>query len=175
MKRGGAYKVALTGMLFALAIALSYFESLITPFFGLPPGVKLGLSNIVVVYALLFLTKKQAWFLVLLKAGMGFLTRGGLAGMLSLAGGLLSLFVMMVLLLPKIQASLLLLSVFGAISHNIGQLFVFSLWYGSFAWAYAPILILAGVAMGLVTALTLRVLLPALEKAGLAITPDKQK
>ena len=42
-------------MLFALAIALSYLESLVSPLLGLMPAIKLGLSNIVVMYALLFL------------------------------------------------------------------------------------------------------------------------
>lgn len=41
-------------MLFALAIALSYLESLVSPLLGLMPAIKLGLSNIVVMYASLF-------------------------------------------------------------------------------------------------------------------------
>ena len=47
-------------MLFALAIALSYLESLVSPLLGLMPAIKLGLSNIVVMYALLFLRTRTA-------------------------------------------------------------------------------------------------------------------
>ena len=50
-----ARETAWTGMLFALAIALSYLESLVSPLLGLMPAIKLGLSNMVVMYALLFL------------------------------------------------------------------------------------------------------------------------
>ena len=85
-------------MLFALAIALSYLESLVSPLLGLMPAIKLGLSNIVVMYALLFLRTRTALLLVVLKALFAFLTRGATAGFLSLCGGALSLAVMLVLL-----------------------------------------------------------------------------
>ena len=49
-----AKQTALSGMLFALAMALSFAEgSLTIP--GLLPGMKLGLANVVVMYALLFM------------------------------------------------------------------------------------------------------------------------
>ena len=60
-----ARETAWTGMLFALAIALSYLESLVSPLLGLMPAIKLGLSNIVVMYALLFLRTRTALLLVL--------------------------------------------------------------------------------------------------------------
>lgn len=62
------------------------------------PAIKLGLSNIVVMYALLFLRTRTALLLVVLKALFAFLTRGATAGFLSLCGGALSLAVMLVLL-----------------------------------------------------------------------------
>ena len=82
-----ARETAWTGMLFALAIALSYLESLVSPLLGLMPAIKLGLSNIVVMYALLFLRTRTALLLVVLKALFAFLTRGATAGFLSLCGG----------------------------------------------------------------------------------------
>ena len=98
MRSQKARETAWTGMLFALAIALSYLESLVSPLLGLMPAIKLGLSNIVVMYALLFLRTRTALLLVLLKALFAFLTRGATAGFLSLCGGALSLAVMLVLL-----------------------------------------------------------------------------
>ena len=80
-------RVAFLGMLYAVAIVLSILEGWIVPFFGLPPGVKLGLSNIVVMYALFFIGWKEAYLLGILKALGVFLTRGGVAAALSLAGG----------------------------------------------------------------------------------------
>ena len=61
---------------------------------GLLPGKKLGLANIVVMYALFFMGPKQALVLDLLKALFVFLVSGWTAGFLSLCGGLLSLLVM---------------------------------------------------------------------------------
>ena len=85
--------IALSGLLFALAMALSFIEgSLVIP--GLLPGMKLGLANIVVMYALFFMGVKQALVLDVLKALFVFLVSGFTAGFLSLCGGLLSLLVM---------------------------------------------------------------------------------
>ena len=101
MRSQKARETAWTGMLFALAIALSYLESLVSPLLGLMPAIKLGLSNIVVMYALLFLRTRTALLLVVLKALFAFLTRGATAGFLSLCGGALSLAVMLVLLVRR--------------------------------------------------------------------------
>ncbi len=179
MRNQKVRRIALTGMLFALAVVLSFFESLLTPFLGLPPGVKLGLANIVVMYALLFLSRGEALLLVVLKAAFALLTRGGMAGLLSLAGGLFSLAVIVLLLLPKHQPSVLVVSVAGAVAHNIAQLLVVWLLLGGFSLYYLPVLLVSGVVMGCVTALMLRVLLPALEKTGITQkqgnSPDREE
>ena len=61
------HEIALSGLLFALAMALSFLEgTLVIP--GLAPGMKLGLANIVVMYALFFMGVRQALYLDLLKA-----------------------------------------------------------------------------------------------------------
>ena len=60
-------RVALMGLLFALSVVLSFLEGTLTPLLGLPPGVKLGLANVVVMYALFFLGRGSAFTLVLLK------------------------------------------------------------------------------------------------------------
>ena len=165
-----ARRVALGGMLFALACLLSLLEGTVTPLLGLPPGVKPGLANIVVMYALFFLDGRRAAELVALKGLFAFLTRGASAAALSLAGGFLSLAVMVVLrLVTKKRASLLALSVAGAVSHNLGQLAMAALWLSSaFSLAYAPVLIVSGIVMGAVTSISLKVLLPALERLGLS-------
>ena len=115
-----ARETAWTGMLFALAIALSYLESLVSPLLGLMPAIKLGLSNIVVMYALLFLRTRTALLLVVLKALFAFLTRGATAGFLSLCGGALSLAVMLVLL--QLPVSGYIFCAGSALAHNLGYL-----------------------------------------------------
>ena len=92
-KDSKTHTIALSGLLFALAMALSFIEgTLVIP--GLLPGMKLGLANIVVMYALFFMGPKQALILDVLKALFVFLVSGWTAGFLSLCGGLLSLLVM---------------------------------------------------------------------------------
>ena len=84
MRYTKAKEVALLGVLFALAMALSFMESALTPLLGLLPAMKLGLSNVVVMFALLFLPRRQALLLAILKAVFALLTRGVTAGFLSL-------------------------------------------------------------------------------------------
>lgn len=166
MRNQTARTVALTGLLFALAMALSYAESMLVPLMGLPPGVKIGLANIVVMYALLFASRGQAFLLVLLKAAFSLFTRGALAGLLSLCGGTVSFLLMALLLLVRPKLSVLLISVAGSLGHNLGQFAATRLLLGPMLWYYLPVLLLSGIAMGVLTALTLRVLLPALQKTG---------
>ena len=146
-KRGSkTHEIALSGLLFALAMALSFVEgTLVIP--GLMPGMKLGLANIVVMYALFFMGGKQA---------------------LSLCGGLFSLLVMWVLYYHfPVQPTWFILSVCGALAHNIGQLLGASVILSSaMSLYYAPVMLVFGLIMGSLTSITLRALLPALGRLG---------
>lgn len=163
MRNHKAKEVALTGMLFALALTLSFLESLVSPLLGLMPAMKLGLSNIVVMYALLFLRGRTALALVLLKALFALLTRGATAGFLSLCGGLLSLAVLWGLLHAPCSVTGYIFSVCGALAHNLGQLLGASVLLSSaMALGYAPVLLAAGVAVGFLTSVISRALFPQL-------------
>ena len=141
--------IALSGLLFALAMALSFIEgTLVIP--GLLPGMKLGLANIVVMYALFFMGPRQALVLDVLKALFVFLVSGFTAGFLSLCGGLLSLAVMWVLyyLLP-VRPTWFILSVCGALAHNVGQLLGAGVIISSsLSLYYAPVMLVPGLVMG---------------------------
>ncbi len=167
-------QVALSGLLFALAMALSFIEgTLVIP--GLLPGMKLGLANIVVMYALLFMGIKQALILDLLKALFVFLVSGFTAGFLSLCGGMLSLLVMSILyyLLP-VKPTWFILSVSGALAHNVGQLLGASVILSStLSLYYAPVMLILGLIMGSVNSLLLRALLPALKRLGFHATEKR--
>lgn len=169
-KPSKAKQVALSGMLFALAMALSFAEGALTiP--GLLPGMKLGLANVVVTYALLFMGVRQALVLDVLKALFVFLVSGATGGFLSLCGGLLSLLVMWLLydVLP-FRPTWFILSVSGAFAHNVGQLIGAGIIISSsLSLYYAPVMLVLGLVMGALTSLVLRALLPALEKLGFNI------
>lgn len=171
-----ALDVAFMGLLFALSVILSFIEGLIPTSF-LPPGVKLGLSNILTMYCIFFLGAKRAFALATLKSLFVFLTRGFTASMMSLAGGLFS--VLVILLLSKIKKaklSYLILSVIGAISHNIAQMFMITLIFkNAFTIWYLPILLISGVIMGVITGFILKAVLPALSKLKISITGEKKE
>ncbi len=161
--------MVLTALLFTIAIVLSIVENSLPPIMINVPGVKLGLSNIAVMYGLFFLSKRQGYMIAILKASFVFFTRGTVAGLLSLVGGILSLTIIVILmLLFKKKISYLLLSIAGAIFHNIGQLIGVSLIYTSvYIWAYLPVLIVTGILAGIGTSTLLKFILPAFNKLGL--------
>ena len=91
--RWNASAIAKLGLLTAVALVLGYVEHLL-PITGIP-GVKLGLANTVLLYALYLLDIPSAILLMILKVGLSGLLFGGVAAMLySFAGGVVSLLVM---------------------------------------------------------------------------------
>ncbi len=156
-------RLTLCALFLAFSLALSFLEQQLPVLPFLPPGVKLGLSNLAVMTALFFLGFPNALIIGLLKALFVLLTRGMIAGLLSASGALLSVSVMA--LARKLKSSYLLTSIFGAIAHNIGQLTAVSLWLGSpFFSYYLPLLVLSGMGMGFLTGFCVRLLMPAVEK-----------
>ena len=158
----GTKRIALMGLLFALAMVLSYLESLI-PSIGMP-GIKLGLSNVVTMYCLFFIGPMPAIILALLKSGFVFLMgKGAVAVLLSAAGGLCSVLVMAGL--AKLKASKGATSIAGAVAHNIAQLAVAAWIIGMPVMVfYLPALVISGVVMGLITALILKYVTPAFSR-----------
>lgn len=158
--------LVLTSLMFAMALILSIVENALPPVPVPVPGVKLGLSNIAVMYALFFLEKKQAFAIATLKALFVVFTRGIIAGILSFCGGILSLVVMTLLMLVfKDRITYLVLSIFGAVFHNIGQLIAISLMYTNmYLVVYLPFLLMAGVIAGIATATLLRFIMPAFKR-----------
>ena len=162
-------RLALMGLLFALAMALSFLESLLPALPMLPPGIRLGLSNIVTMYALFVLGPVSGFTIAVLKALFVLLTRGAVAAAMRAAGGVFSVTIMLLLsLLPGIKEQYLLLSVFGGAAHNIGQLvmarFIIN---NQYVWYYFPVLLAAGLLMGAITGMALRVVLPYLNRLNL--------
>ncbi len=158
-------RICFMGLLFATAVVLSYLEGMVTvP--GLPLGIKLGLSNIVTMYCVFFLGAGSAYTLATLKALSVLLMRGPTGAFLSLLGGLVSVTIMVLLLrMKKIRFSYLVISVFGAIGHNLGQILGETMLTRT-VWTlyYFPILVLSGLGMGMVTGFVLKTVLPAIEK-----------
>lgn len=151
------------GLLLALTFALSAVETAVSV--GLPAGVRIGLANIVVMLALLSMGKKEALTIVVAKSVFILITKGVTAFMLSLCGGVFS-FIAVLLLIKSEKNSLILISVVGALVHNIAQLIVASLILKNInTLFYAPVLIIAGVIAGSATGTVIKIALPAVTKA----------
>lgn len=153
MKKTISDKVALRGLLVATAFVLSWIE-LQVPYFFAIPGMKLGLTNLAVLTALYMLGPVDAFAINMLRILLVSLTFGNMSMLAySAAGGLLS-YLVMLLLKSFTKSGMRLVSVTGAISHNVGQILVAIIvlknirviWYLPFLWISG---IAAGILIGL--------------------------
>lgn len=144
-----AKRVAYSAIMTSLAMIFSYIEVLIPFHFGIP-GIKLGLANLVVVIALYILKPTQALLISVARIVLVSFLFGSMSSMLySLAGGILSFLVM--LLLKKCGGfSMMGISIAGGVSHNIGQLLVAAMVVESMnIFYYMPVLLVAGLITGM--------------------------
>lgn len=148
--------IAVVGMLSALSVAFSFFESLLPAIPFMPPGAKLGLSNIVIMLTGWMLGVSYAALMAVVKALFAFATRGVTAGLMSLAGGLLSALATSFLLRQKKPIfGFVGIGMIGGICHNIGQLCVAMVMTSPMIAAYLPVLVIAGAIAGSITGITL--------------------
>lgn len=141
-------KISIYGIMIALALILSYVEAQI-PAFVAVPGMKLGLTNLVVVVTLYLLGSKSAMAINIVRIIIVSILFGNtLSFAFSIAGGMLSTLVM-ILLKKTNKFSTVGVSAAGGISHNIGQIIVamFTLGTNAIAW-YLMILWISGVFSG---------------------------
>ena len=141
-------RVAYFGVFTALALIFSYIETLIPINLGIP-GVKLGLANLIIVIALYKIRLPEVYLLSVVRVLLSGLIFGNYFSIIySLAGGLLSLTVM-VLLKQMGSFSVMGISVAGGVCHNIGQMIVAMLVVETFSVAYSfPVLLIAGLLTG---------------------------
>ena len=151
-------RLVLLSMLTAVAMILSYVESLL-PSVGIP-GVKMGLANIAVTFALFRFGWKEAAALSLVRVVLVSLLFGSIGAMLySLAGAVLSLAVM-ALLRRTDRFSTVGVSVAGGVAHNAGQILMAMLILQTRQLlGYLPVLAVAGIGGGILTGLAAALLI----------------
>ena len=157
-------QLTLCAVLTAMALALSYLENFFPLSLAIPiPGVKLGLANIVTVFALYVLGPGQAMLILLARCLLGAVFAGNMNALIfSLLGGVSAMLVM-ILLSRSRKLSVYGVSVGGAAAHNCGQVAAAVLTLGNTApLYYLPILLgvslFTGALTGLVTACLFRAL-----------------
>lgn len=156
-------------MLSALALVLSFLESLI-PFQPGLPGIKLGLANLVIVFALYRMNVHSALLINTVRILLAGLLFSGLFGLLYSAAGAAASLAAMTLLLQinrkreqvgkSILFSIFGVSMTGGVFHNLGQLLVAILFLSSLNLIYyLPVMIISGIVMGLINGMVARLLL----------------
>ena len=152
MRNKKVQQVALSGLLTSLMLVFGFIERQ----FPLPvpvPGIKLGLANSVLLYALYMLGIRQTIVLMLLKSLMSWLIYMNLSAMLySFAGGVLSVAAMILVSRMK-GVSPIGVSALGAVFFNIGQILMAAWVLGTpqLIVTYLPVLMVSGVLTGILT------------------------
>lgn len=142
-------QLTLCAVLSALALALSYIEGFFPLALLIPlPGVKLGLANIVTVFALYTLGSPMALCILLVRCTLGAVFAGNASALIfSLLGGLSAMLVMIAL--HKSHLSVFGVSIAGAAAHNCGQVCAAMLTLGNLApLSYLPFLLLVSLFTG---------------------------
>ncbi len=151
MKKG-AKRVATLAILVALALAVSVAEGWIPLAFIPVPGVKLGLANIVTLFALYFLNFRDAFVVLLLRCVLASLFGSGITALaFSLTGGVFALLTMY-FLLKSDKFSLAGVSIAGAAMHGMGQIIASFFMLSTFSVIfYLPFLLITAIFTGALT------------------------
>lgn len=158
-------KLAKMALLSAVALGIFVLEAQLPP--PIPvPGVKLGLANVVTVYAVFALGPREAGAILAVRMVLGAACTGQVMGLLyAAAGGSLALSVTAALRRALRRRQIWVAGCLGAVAHNLGQLGVaVAVTRTPALMGYLPVLVAAGLAAGLFTGLAAQALLVRLDK-----------
>ena len=161
----GTRRLTRLALLTAIALTIFMVEAQI-PVPIAVPGVKLGLANIVTVYAVFLLGPADALLVLVARVFLGAVFSGQMMTLFySMGGGLLAWLSMTVLRKVLTRQQIWLCSPVAAVFHNIGQLTVAAAILKSWAvMAYLPYLLLSGILTGLFTGLAAQFLIRHLDR-----------
>ncbi|MCX7841791.1 MAG: Gx transporter family protein [Clostridia bacterium] len=149
-------KVALSGILVSMAIILAYVERIFPVGLIVPlPGIKLGLANIITLFALFYMDVKSAFTINILRCFIASMLFGSITSFIFSVSGAVAALAVMALLKAGYGRyfSIIGISIGGSAAHNIAQIFMASLVLKSTAvFAYLTVLLAASLATGLLTA-----------------------
>lgn len=164
MKSCRSYRVTLLAMCVAAAMLLSFVESRIPTFIPVP-GVRIGLANIAVLFALRRIGLPSAAAVSLVRVLISALLFGNVAALIyGLSGATLSLLSMYLLIRFCRALGTVGVSVAGGVMHNVGQLAAACLVMGTGVLYYLPVLVISGTVAGVLTGLLCGELLRRTEK-----------
>lgn len=145
-------RITLSGLMVAMMLVLGYVESLLPDF--IVPGVKLGLSNSILIFAIYMLDIPMAWLMMALKVVLSaLLFKGGFGPTMyyALAGGVLSMLAMTIF--RRIRGMHpVTVSMMGGVMHNLGQVLMAILLLGTDQLIFfMAVLMITGLAFGAAT------------------------
>ena len=161
-----AKKLTRMAQLTAIALILFLVEAQLPPLAPIP-GIKLGLANVITVYAMFVLSPGDTLLILLCRVFLGSVFSGQMMNLFySLGGGLLCWLAMLVLRRVVSRRQIWVCSVIGAMCHNIGQILV-AIWMTRTPSliVYLPVLLVSGILTGLFTGLVAQFVLQRLERA----------
>ena len=152
-------KLTVMALLCAIALTIFMIEAQIPPLVPIP-GVKLGLSNIVTVFAVFVLGPAEAAVILFGRIFLGAVFAGNFSSILySASGGLLAILVTIGLRKLLTPQQLWIAGCLGAIAHSIGQMAMAVLVTGTVSIAvYLPIMIVCSIVTGIFTGLCAQLL-----------------
>lgn len=161
----GAGRITRLALLTAIALTIFMVEAQL-PVVTVVPGIKLGLANIVTVYAMFTLGPGDALMILAGRIFLGAVFSGQMMTLIySAAGGILSWCVLLLLRKLLDRRQIWLCSPVAGVFHNLGQLLaaaaVMKTWT---VLAYFPYLVLAGIIAGLFTGVAAQALMNRLER-----------
>ena len=154
-----AKKLALLGLLTAIALTIFMIEAHIPPLVPIP-GVKLGLSNIITVFAVFVIGGREGALVLAARIFLGAVFAGNFSTIFySAAGGALAILVTIGLKRILTQKQLWVAGAMGAVAHAVGQMAVAIAMTGTPGLIiYLPVLIVTGIIAGLFTGLCAQLL-----------------
>lgn len=152
------------GLLTALALILFTVEAQIPVPIPIP-GMKLGLSNIITVYAMFCLSPLDTLGILLCRVILGSLLSGNLMTLLySLSGGTACYLLMLIMRRHVTKKQIWVCSILGALAHNLGQMLcAAAVAKTPELFIYLPILLICGLFAGLFTGLCAQLVIRRLE------------
>ncbi len=159
---GRTKHLLLLSLMTAISLTLFLVEAQIPLPIGIA-GIKLGLANLVTLFLLVKFSPRDAAAVLGMRIVLGNLFTGQVVSLCySLAGGLLSLAVMILLCRLLGGRSLWFVSVMGGVFHNLGQLLMAMVFLGvGGVLYYLPFLIVSGILMGFLIGIATQAFLTA--------------
>ena len=153
-------KLITLALLITIALIIFIIELQIPPIVPIP-GVKMGLANIVTLFALGLFSPYEAFLILIVRIILGSIFSGQVMSLAySLTGGMFCFITMSILFKFKKTMPVWVISVFGAIAHNIGQIMAAIVLTSTYQVIYyLPVLIISGIISGTFTGIAAQILI----------------